>query len=154
MLEGNACFFNFCWSPRQHLGPCTTNKGSRSMFLPWLHIAATKSFYYAHSLWRLNSFLTIMCVQPCFTISKLIQEAYFSWYMPQASCYYGKSYYWSAMLLVLCISYTSTLTCITDREHIFSHPAELQVKLLHVFCLGYLLSNHAKYAIDLNILYV
>lgn len=31
-----------------------------------------------YSLWRLNAFLTIMCVQPCFTISKLIQEAYFS----------------------------------------------------------------------------
>lgn len=107
-----------------------------------------------YSSWRLNSFLTIMCAQPCFTISKLIQEAYFSWYMPQASCYYGKSNYWSAMLLGFCMSYTSTLTCITNREHIFSHPEELQVKLLHVFCLGYLLSSHAKYAIDLNVLYV
>lgn len=40
------------------------------------------------------------------------------------------------------------------KENIFSHSAELQVNLLHAFCLGYLLSSHAKYAIDSNALYV
>lgn len=86
-----------------------------------------------YSLWRLNFFLTIMCVQPGFTISKLIQEAYFFLIYASSKCYYRKSNYWSGMLLGLCISYTSILTCIMNREHIFSHPAELQVKLLHEF---------------------
>lgn len=131
------------WAPQiRALGEC---------FFPNFMLRQHNHSTTLYSLWRLNSFLT-MCVQPCFTISKLIQEAYFSWYSPQASCYYGKSNYWSAMLLGLHISDTSTLPCITDREHIFSHSAELPVKSLHAFCLGYLLSGHAKYAIDLNVL--
>lgn len=65
---------------------------------------------------RLSSLLVVLRVQPCFTISKLIQEAYFSWYMPQASCYYGKSNCWSETFLGPGISNTNTPVCILDKN--------------------------------------
>lgn len=89
-----------------------------------------------------------------FTMSKLIQEAYFPWYMPQGGCHYGKSNYWSEMLLGLCISYANTPECFVDKNTfsliqrsykssdcmrlawvIFKQPCKIRHRFQYIVCL-------------------
>lgn len=123
MLKGNSCSFHLCCYPRQHLGLCAANKGSlANVSSPTLHCCEWIIIllcYRVYGGWTPSS--VVMCVQPCFSISKLIQEPCFSWCMPQASCYYGKSNYWSEMLLGLYISCTNTLYVLWIRLHFLSY---------------------------------
>lgn len=120
MLQDNFCSCSLRCYPRQHLGLFTANKrplvNASSPTSPWCTVIIL--LCYTVSGGWVPSFV-IMCVEPCFTVSKLTQEAYFPWCMPQASCCYWEPNYWSEMLLELCISYANTPICIIDKATFF-----------------------------------
>lgn len=146
MLEGSACVFDLCWCPRQRLGLCPENKGSSATISSPTSRCGTiisPRGYMVYGGWIPSSQQGVCNLAlPYLHCSRkhIFLDIHLKRAAIMGSHIIGQG---------CCLDYAYPAQTLPDALWIRTHflsSRRGQVRLLHAFCLGYLLSSHAQYA--------